>query len=78
MASQVAKTTEPLIRLPLIPTALVAVVVGVIIQRRAPCAVSHSNWSPGSRGPRGPSDGDTVIRDLQVFYHSVRLEQISF
>lgn len=32
-------------------------------------------WVPRTRGP---SDGDTLIRDSQVLYHSVRLKQISF
>lgn len=33
---------------------------------------------PWVKRTRGPSDGDTLIRDSQVFYHSVRLKQISF
>lgn len=33
---------------------------------------------PWVKRTRSPSDGDTLIRDSQVFYHSVRLKQISF
>lgn len=33
---------------------------------------------PWVKRTRGPSDGDTLIRDSQVFYHSVRIKQISF
>lgn len=68
-----------LIRLSLIPTAMVVVMV---------VGVDNSTWGtmccvppklvPWVKRTRGPSDGDTLIRDSQVFYHSVRLKQISF
>lgn len=70
-----------LIRLPLIPTAMVdVVVVGVRVDNSAQgtmCCVPLK-LVPWVRRTWGPSDGDTLIRDSQVFYHSVRLKQISF
>ena len=33
---------------------------------------------PRVKRTQGPSDGDTLIRDSQVFYHPVTLKQISF
>lgn len=70
-----------LIHLPPVPAAVVVVGVGVVgvdnPTRGTMCCVPLK-LVPWVKRTRGPSDGDTLIRDSQVFYHSVRLEQISF
>lgn len=64
-----------LIRLSLIPT---ATVVGVDNSTQGTMCCVPLKLVPWVKRTQGPSDGDTLIRDSQVFYHSVRLKQISF
>lgn len=40
---------------------------GSIIQHRAPCAVHHSNWSPGSRGPKAHQMGTHLLETHKCF-----------
>lgn len=61
--------------LSLIPT---AVVVGVDNSTQGTMCCVPLKLVPWVKRTPGPSDGDTLIRDSQVFYHSVRLKQISF
>lgn len=65
-----------LIRLSLIPTAMVA--VGVDNSTRGTMCCVPLKLVPWVKRTGGPSDGDSLIRDSQVFYHSVRLKQIAF
>lgn len=40
---------------------------GMIIQHRAPCAVSLSNWSPGSGGPEAHQMGTHLLETYKCF-----------
>lgn len=67
------------------PPALAVAAAAVVVVRRG---VDNSTQGtmccappklvPWVKRTRGSSDGDTLIRDSQVFYHSVRLELDSF
>lgn len=61
-----------------------AVVVVVVVRRgvdnstQGTMCCAPPKLVPWVKRTRGSSDGDTLIRDSQVFYHSVRLELDSF
>lgn len=61
----------------LYPLCSLLFVVGWIIQRSTMCCATLK-LVPWVRRTWGLSDGDTLIRDSQVFYYSVRLELVSF
>lgn len=61
----------------LYPLCALPLVVGWIMQQSTMCCATLK-LVPWVRRTWGPSDGDTLIRDSQVFYYSDRLEQVSF